>query len=184
MASLKFRRWIFMEATNRRSPICAMRIDCTRRHSRRLLRKIGRGCPKMSKVLTLQMCSRGPFYQTLLKFELSREGAAASTILALPQSVWESWQPFLGRPVIEHVDGLNYRIKGSDNDLYHGTNAWIFVFDLDETSRASISPLRITAKIRVSGTDLIEHAFVNVPKHMLHWATNEDALLQRIRSRI
>ncbi|MGD0024231.1 MAG: hypothetical protein ABSC37_06325 [Xanthobacteraceae bacterium] len=124
------------------------------------------------------------FYQTLLKFELSREGAAAGTILALPLSVWDSWQPFLGRPIIEHVDGANYRIKGSDNERYHGTNAWIFVFDLDEKSPESISPPAVTAKIRVSATDLIEHAFVNVPKHMLHWATTEDALLQRIRSRI
>jgi hypothetical protein len=124
------------------------------------------------------------FYQTLLKFELSKEGAAAGTILALPQSVWESWQPFLGRPKIEHVDGVHYRIKGRDNKHYHGTNAWIFIFDLDERSSKPISPVNIIAKIRVSGTDLIEHAFVNVPKNMLHLATTKDALLSRIRSRI
>jgi len=94
------------------------------------------------------------FYQTLLKFELSKEGAAAGTILALPQSVWDSWQPFLGRPQIEHAGGLNFRIKGSDNKNYHGTNAWIFVFELDATKRSPISPVNITAKIRVSATDL------------------------------
>jgi Restriction endonuclease NotI len=124
------------------------------------------------------------FYQTLLKFELSKEGAAAGTILALPLSVWDSWQPFLGRPKIEHIAGVEFRIQGSDNKTYHGTNAWIFVFELNDKSVGPISPVNITAKIRVSATDLIEHAFVNVPKNMLHWATNEDALLQRIRSRI
>jgi hypothetical protein len=124
------------------------------------------------------------FYQTLLKFELSKEGAAAGTILALPRSVWDSWQPFLGRPKIEHVSGLEFRVEGSDNQTYHGTNAWIFVFDLDDQDGMSISPVNIAAKIRVSATDLIEHAFVNVPKNMLHWATSEDALLQRIRARI
>jgi hypothetical protein len=36
------------------------------------------------------------FYQTLLKFELSKEGAAAGTVLALPEAVWESWHPSLG----------------------------------------------------------------------------------------
>ena len=124
------------------------------------------------------------FYQTLLKFELSKQGAAAGTVLALPQSVWDSWQPFLGRPTIESLGGIEFRVRGSDNTRYHGTNAWIFVFNLDQTAAGSISPIAITAKIRVSATDLIEHAFVNVPRNMLHWAASEDALLARIRSRI
>ena len=124
------------------------------------------------------------FYQTLLKFELSKEGAAAGTILALPQSVWDSWQPFLGRPAIEKVHGIEYQVMGSDNPRYHGTNAWIFIFDLDQNDKSSISLANITMKIRVSATDLIEYAFVNVPKNMLHWATTGDALLERIRSRI
>src|SRR5262249_49340826 len=123
------------------------------------------------------------FYQTLLKFELSKEGAAAGTILALRQAVWDSWQPFLGRPAIEQVSGTEYRIKGSDIRSYHGTNAWIFVFAPDET-RGPISPIEITARIRVSATDLVEHAFVTVPKNMLHLATTKDALLERIRARI
>lgn len=37
------------------------------------------------------------FYQMLLKFRLAGDGsAAAGTVLAIPQSVWDSWQPFLG----------------------------------------------------------------------------------------
>ncbi|MGQ0731874.1 hypothetical protein [Acidovorax sp.] len=123
------------------------------------------------------------FYQTLLKFELSKEGAAAGTVLAIPDAVWESWQPFLGRPTIENVSGSEFRIVGSDNTKYHGTNAWIFVFELDSQS-GPISPVNIKARIRVSATDLIEHAFVNVPKNMLHWATTDDVLLSRIRERM
>jgi hypothetical protein len=124
------------------------------------------------------------FYQTLLKFELSKAGASAGTILALPQSVWDSWQPFLGRPEIEHVEGTSFRVKGSDGTDYHGTNAWIFIFELDGSSSNAISPVRITAMVRVSATDLIEHAFVNVPKNMLAWIRTGDTLMQRIRLRI
>jgi hypothetical protein len=124
------------------------------------------------------------FYQTLLKFELSKEGAASGTILAIPKAVWDSWQPFLGCPQIEHVRGAEFRIKGTDNVRYHGTNAWIFVFELDGSSARSISPVKIIAKIRVSAADLVEHAFVNVPRNILHWTKSDDALLQRIRSRI
>lgn len=124
------------------------------------------------------------FYQTLLKFELSKQGAAAGTILALPEAVWESWQPFLGRPTIEHMAGSEFRIAGSDNVDYHGTNAWVFVFDLDDSSHSAISPVMIKSRIRVSATDLVQHAFVTVPKNMLHWATADDALLNRIRDRM
>ena len=124
------------------------------------------------------------FYQTLLKFELSKEGAAAGTVLALPEAVWESWQPFLGRPQVENVRGSEFRIVGSDNESYHGTNAWIFVFDLNAAADSSISPVRIKSRIRVSATDLVEHAFVTVPGNMLHAATTDDILLTRIRDRI
>jgi hypothetical protein len=124
------------------------------------------------------------FYQTLLKFELSKEGAAAGTVLAVPSAVWESWQPFLGNPVVEHVKGSEFRVLGADNKTYHGTNAWIFVFDLDGDSKNHISPVKITAKIRVSATDLVEHAFVTVPKNMLQRTTSDDVLLSRIRERI
>ena len=42
------------------------------------------------------------FYQMLLKFRLAGDGsAAAGTVLALPRSVWDSWQPFLGAPELE-----------------------------------------------------------------------------------
>jgi hypothetical protein len=124
------------------------------------------------------------FYQTLLKFELSREGAAAGTILALPESVWESWQPFLGRPTIEPVSDSEFRIAGGDPETYHGTNTWIFVFDLISEEGSSISPVRVKARIRVSATDLLHHAFIAVPKHMHRVATLDDALLSRIRERI
>jgi hypothetical protein len=124
------------------------------------------------------------FYQTLLKFELSKDGAAAGTILALPESVWDSWQPFLGRPRIEKVTESEFRIAGSDTRSYHGTNAWIFVFDLDEQSAEPISSVRIKFRIRVSATDLVQHAFVAVPRTMLRVAITDDLLLRRIQDRI
>lgn len=124
------------------------------------------------------------FYQTLLKFELSKEGAAAGTILALPEAVWESWQPFLGRPTIEHISGSEFRIAGTDNIDYHGTNSWVFVFQLEDTRDKPISPVFIKSRIRVSATDLVQHAFVTVPRNMLDWAKSNDVLLNRIRDRI
>jgi hypothetical protein len=73
---------------------------------------------------------------------------------------------------------------GSDNEAYHGTNAWIFVFRLDTESDSAVSPVRVVARLRVSVTDLVQHAFVTVPKNMMVWATGENMLLGRIRDRI
>lgn len=161
--------------------------DAHRLHKKGFSKALAQNAPWMSEGVegpNIANVFKRTFYQMLLKFELSKEGAATGTVLAIPRSVWESWQPFLGGPEIEHIEGIHYRIKGSDNKNYHGTNAWIFVFELDSTSTLPISPVNITARIRVSAVDLIEHAFVNVPKNMLHWTRSDDALLQRIRSRV
>ena len=107
------------------------------------------------------------FYQTLLKFELSKESAAAGTILALPQAVWDIGSRFsVARGRTCRRVGISD--QGKRHRDYHGTNASIFLFELDGQNAAPISPVNITAKIRVSATDLVEHAFVNVPKSMVH----------------
>lgn len=124
------------------------------------------------------------FYQTLLKFELSKEGAAAGTVLALPEAVWESWQPFLGCPAVERVSESEFWIAGADTKSFHGSNAWIFIFDLDDQAAEAISPVRIKSRIRVSASDLVRHAFVAVPDTMLRIVKTDDLLLRRIQDRV
>jgi hypothetical protein len=124
------------------------------------------------------------FYQTLLKFELSKGGVAAGTILTLPESVWQSWQPFLGCPTVERISEEEFRILGTDTKSFHGTNAWIFVFDLHNQAPEAISPVRIRSRIRVSATDLVQHAFVAVPDTILRTVKKDDYLLRRIQDRI
>lgn len=43
------------------------------------------------------------FYQMMLKFQFASKGSAAGTALAVPQSVWDSWQRFLGAPEYRHA---------------------------------------------------------------------------------
>ena len=38
------------------------------------------------------------FYQMTLKFQLGVHPRSVGTSLAIPQAVWDSWQPHLGRP--------------------------------------------------------------------------------------
>jgi hypothetical protein len=125
------------------------------------------------------------FYQIMLKFKLSGRGGAAGTILALPRSVWDSWQPFLGAPELGDESREIKRFKiGKAKQLGADLNSYICVFDLDSYHKDSISPVSINHFIRVSPEQLAHHAFTEVPNHMLHAIQSTDAVLTRIKARL
>jgi len=126
------------------------------------------------------------FYQMLLKFRLAGDGrAAAGTVLALPRSVWDSWQPFLGAPELEDEAPSIKRLKvEADASNEPALNAYICIFDLDATSKAEISPVRIEFFIRISPERMARHAFTEVPATILHSVQAEESVLSRIRSRL
>jgi hypothetical protein len=126
------------------------------------------------------------FYQMLLKFQLSGKGAAAGTVLAIPQSVWDSWQPFLGAPKLVRANGDTYRIKPLDDQpsSIESTNAHICVFDLDCSVEKPISPVAVKLHIRVDAEELSHHAFKVVPAGMLRSISETDSILVRIRERL
>ena len=126
------------------------------------------------------------FYQILLKFQLSRKGAAAGTVLAIPQAVWDSWQPFLGAPELLKLDDSTYRIKPIDGFPISSdpTNSYICVFDLAAGVDAPVSPVQVKAFIRVNAEELSHHAFKVVPVGMLRSLAESDSILARIRERL
>lgn len=126
------------------------------------------------------------FYQMLLKFRLAGDGsAAAGTVLAIPQSVWDSWQPFLGAPDLEdETEGIK-RLRvapGAPNEP--PLNAYICVFDLDADSQESISPVVIRHFIRISPERMTHHAFTEVPAHILHSIQTDESVLATIKARL
>jgi hypothetical protein len=126
------------------------------------------------------------FYQMLLKFRLASDGsAAAGTVLALPRSVWESWQPFLGAPELEDESpGIKRLRVAEDAPAEPRLNAYICVFDLDAASESPISPVKIEQFIRVSPERMAHHAFTVVPANILQSIQTEESVLSRIRLRI
>jgi len=124
------------------------------------------------------------FYQVMLKFELGRKGAAAGTVLAIPQSVWDSWQPFLGAPALEAQGNGTFVIGGGASTRDSGPNAHICVFDLDVESPRPISDVRIKQFIRVSPEQLSHHAFSVVPENMLEAVKGEGSILAIIKARL
>ncbi len=126
------------------------------------------------------------FYQIMLKFRMAGEGsAAAGTVLALPRSVWDSWQPFLGAPELEEESPGIMRLRvipGATSEA--PLNAFICVFDLDHNDAAPISPVRIEHFVRVSPERLTHHAFTVVPAHILQSIQADESVLARIRTRL
>jgi DNA modification methylase len=124
------------------------------------------------------------FYQIMLKFKLAGQGAAAGTVLALPRSVWDSWQPFLGAPELEDESAGIKRFKITRGQKAQVLNSFICVFDLDGRHNASVSPVGIDYFIRLSPDQLAHHAFTEVPNNMLHAIQSSDAVLSRIKTRL
>ncbi len=129
------------------------------------------------------------FYQVLLKFRLTSFGpsAAAGTILAIPQSVWDSWQPFIGAPLLkDEAPGIKRFVlaDGIAGDQAEPMNAFICVFDTDASSKAAISPVVIKHYIRVSPQRLAQHAFTGVPEAMLETIAENNVVIESIKSRL
>jgi hypothetical protein len=126
------------------------------------------------------------FYQTLLKFKLAGTGAAAAgTVLALPQSVWDSWQPFLGAPILEdEASGIKRFAASRGYKKQSALNAYICVFDLDAAAPNAISPVVIEHFVRVAPERLAHQAFNVVPDHILHAMQTDDSVVSTIRSRL
>jgi hypothetical protein len=126
------------------------------------------------------------FYQMLLKFRLAGEGsAAAGTVLAIPQSVWDSWQPFLGAPELEdEAPGIKRLRVAPGAPAEAPLNAYIGVFNLDAESGEAISPVVIQHFIRISPERMTHHAFTEVPAHILHAIQTDESVLATIKSRL
>jgi DNA modification methylase len=124
------------------------------------------------------------FYQIMLKFQLSGQGAAAGTVLALPKAVWDSWQPFLGRPEVLAFENDLDIMKAHGGEPPSEHNAYICVFDLDAHHKDPISPVRVEQFIKVSTDTLAHYAFKVVPQAMLTSIQSTDSILARIRGRL
>jgi len=124
------------------------------------------------------------FYQIMVKFQLSGQGAAAGTVLALPKAVWESWQPFLGRPEILRGNGDVDEMKAYAGESPSDHNAYICVFDLDMHHKDPISPVKVDRFIKLSPDALAHYAFKVVPQAMLTSIQSTDSILARIRTRL
>jgi len=124
------------------------------------------------------------FYQMLFKFHIGAHEPCAGCILAIPLSVWDSWQRHLGRPdLVAKPDGtselfLPTRAPGAR------VPAWIFVFDLVTTPDRTPDELVLVHQI-ATDAEAIAHYAVRVAPDAAVMAGGVTAnIIETIRRRI
>lgn len=104
------------------------------------------------------------FYQMMLKFQLGVHPRSVGTSLAIPQAVWDSWQPHLGRPeLVSCRDGTHALQHPDAGDT--GVRAWIYVFDVDANSGTHPCPIIVKRTIVTNAASIARYALEEVPNH-------------------
>jgi len=103
------------------------------------------------------------FYQMMFKFQLGKHELCAGCVLAIPSSVWDSWQRHLASP------SLTQEADGSFNLLKPGAPrpanvpAWIFVFEIDSASTVTPNPLIFSKIIATDAASASYYALEEAP---------------------
>ena len=123
------------------------------------------------------------FYQMMLKFRLGLHPSSVGTALAIPQAVWDSWQPHLGRPNLVLRDDGQYTLTHPNaGSAVH--DAWIYVFDVDADSTVHPSPIVVNRRILTNAASIARYALDEVPSRAFVEAGADDALIAAIQRRL
>lgn len=90
------------------------------------------------------------FYQMMFKFQLGQHERCVGCVLAIPQSVWDSWQKHLGAPELAIEADGTASLLAPDRQRQATCPAWVFVFDTDAAATQTPSPIVVR---QVIGTD-------------------------------
>jgi hypothetical protein len=123
------------------------------------------------------------FYQIAFKFQVTKRETSAGCALALPQPVWDSWQPFLGAPELHEQPDGTWRLL---DDQATRPSDWIYVFDIDTQAGPGGQPAPIHVSL-VIGTDaatLSRAAFEIAPAKAVAHGGEHDAVAETITRRL
>lgn len=124
------------------------------------------------------------FYQMMFKFQLGLHDKCVGCVLAIPMSVWKSWQPHLGGADLEHVAGSDYLLRKPGELVEHSAPAWIFIFDTELSDTTTPSPLPITHEVATEVASLGHYALEVAPAEALAAIDSERGFLRNLGRRI
>ncbi len=123
------------------------------------------------------------FYQIAFKFQVTKRETSVGCVLALPQPVWDSWQPFLGAPELrEQSDGTSRLL---DDHASHPSD-WIYVFDIDSQPgpHGQPAPIRVNLVVGTDAATLSRAAFEVAPARAVAHGGEYDAVAEAITRRL
>ena len=124
------------------------------------------------------------FYQMMFKFQLGQHPRCAGCVLAIPVSVWNSWQPHLGAPELrEHGDGT-YDLLRPDEPRPEHVPAWIYAFGLDAGSTETPSPIGVGTIIATTAAAMSHYALDIAPAAALENIASTTGMLVLARRRL
>lgn len=124
------------------------------------------------------------FYQMMLKFQIGADESCAGCALALPVSVWDSWQRHLGRPTLRERPDKTFVLRGGESSTKDRTPAWIYLFDIDASSRVAPNPIVIRKVIATDAESLSYYALKVAPEAAVAGVGASDRVVSSIRRRL
>lgn len=123
------------------------------------------------------------FYQISFKFQVTRRETSVGCALALPQPVWDSWQPFLGAPELHEQPDGTWRLL---DDQAARPSDWIYVFDIDSEPGAGgqPAPIRVSLVIGTDAATLGRAALEIAPAKAVAHGGEHDAVAEAITRRL
>lgn len=124
------------------------------------------------------------FYQMMLKFKIGASDACTGCLLALPKSVWESWQRHLGGPDLAPTESGPYRLTVPGQPLPASPKTWIIVFDIDSQPSNGPSPIVLDKVIATSAEALAYYAFEVAPSAAVSAGGPTASIASQVRRRL
>ncbi len=125
------------------------------------------------------------FYQMAMKFQIGAHSHSAGCVVAIPASVWDSWQRHLGAPrLTEAADGILTLEKPGSAIRGRRVTGWLYVFDLNSRHGRTPEPLSILKVIATNAESIAHYALNVAPEAALETGGSADRLLISIRHRL
>lgn len=104
------------------------------------------------------------FYQLMFKFSFGANPSCAGAALALPLSVWDSWQPFLSSPDLVSASDGTLRLAVPGEDIVIDPTSWIYVFDFNSSASVTPNPVEVMLTIGATTEALSHFALKEAPR--------------------
>jgi hypothetical protein len=124
------------------------------------------------------------FYQMMFKFQIGAQADCAGIVLAIPESVWQSWQHHLGKPDLVEINDHHILFNSQPESSNSHYAAWIYVYNLDSDSPKSPNPIRVIKRIATDAEAISYYALKVAPQVAISEGGAVSLLPLRIKQRI